>query len=94
MEVANTLAYYDTARITAVKSFIVQSPGCEIRLFFVGHVNCPYFPPVYSYNRNDGVNGIEQNFKDLQNEACISTMIKISKPSLSNGPLSFIFGLI
>jgi hypothetical protein len=24
MEVANTLAYYDTATITAVKSFIVQ----------------------------------------------------------------------
>jgi hypothetical protein len=27
MEVANTLAYYDTATITAVKSFIVQAPG-------------------------------------------------------------------
>jgi hypothetical protein len=26
MEVANTLAYYDTAKITAVKSFIVQAP--------------------------------------------------------------------
>ncbi len=26
MEVANTLAYYDTATITAVKSFIVQAP--------------------------------------------------------------------
>jgi hypothetical protein len=25
-EVANTLAYYDTATITAVKSFIVQAP--------------------------------------------------------------------
>ncbi len=24
---ANTLAYYDTATITAVKSFIVHSPG-------------------------------------------------------------------
>jgi hypothetical protein len=29
MEVANTLAYYDTATITAVKSFIVQAP--EVR---------------------------------------------------------------
>jgi hypothetical protein len=28
--VANTLAYYDTATITAVKSFIVQAPGLEI----------------------------------------------------------------
>jgi hypothetical protein len=27
MEVANTLAYYDTATITAVKCFIVQAPG-------------------------------------------------------------------
>jgi hypothetical protein len=29
MEVANTLAYYDTATITAVKSFIVQAPGWQ-----------------------------------------------------------------
>jgi hypothetical protein len=27
MEVANTLAYYDTATFTAVKSFIVQAPA-------------------------------------------------------------------
>jgi len=27
--VANTLAYYDTATITAVKSFIVQAPGVK-----------------------------------------------------------------
>ncbi len=27
MEVGNTLAYYDMATITAVKSFIVQGPG-------------------------------------------------------------------
>jgi hypothetical protein len=31
--VANTLAYYDTATITAVKSFIVQAPvACIIEL--------------------------------------------------------------
>jgi hypothetical protein len=38
MEVANTLAYYDTETITAVKSFIVQAPGVNvIKLFsFVG----------------------------------------------------------
>jgi hypothetical protein len=29
MQVANTLAYYDTAIITAVKSFIVQAPAGE-----------------------------------------------------------------
>jgi hypothetical protein len=27
MEVANTLAYYDTATITDMKRFIVQAPG-------------------------------------------------------------------
>jgi hypothetical protein len=27
MDVANTQAYYDTATITALKSFIVQDPG-------------------------------------------------------------------
>jgi hypothetical protein len=30
MEVANTLAYYDMATITAVKSFIVQAPSVSI----------------------------------------------------------------
>ncbi len=34
MQVANTLAYYDTAIFTAVKSFVVQAPGaCIINLF-------------------------------------------------------------
>jgi hypothetical protein len=28
--VANALAYYDTATITAVKSFIVQAPGVNL----------------------------------------------------------------
>jgi hypothetical protein len=43
MEVANTLAYYDMATITAVKSFIVQAPGVFVlgkpfqpSLMFVG----------------------------------------------------------
>ncbi len=30
MEVANTLAYYETATITAVKSFIVQDPDVHV----------------------------------------------------------------
>jgi len=35
MSMANTLAYYDTATITAVKSFIIQPPGVNvINLFF------------------------------------------------------------
>jgi hypothetical protein len=33
MAMANTLAYYDTAKITAVESFIVQPAGvCIIKL--------------------------------------------------------------
>jgi hypothetical protein len=32
--VANTLAYYDTATITAVKSFIVQVPGVNELAYF------------------------------------------------------------
>jgi hypothetical protein len=35
MEVANTLTYYDTATITAVKSFIVQAPGPNVTKPFV-----------------------------------------------------------
>jgi hypothetical protein len=36
MQVANTLAYYDTAIITAVKSFIVQAPdlSCQQALYY------------------------------------------------------------
>ncbi len=33
VQVANTLAYYDTAIITAIKSFIVQAPGLNYILF-------------------------------------------------------------
>ncbi len=35
MEVANTQAYYETATITAVKSFIVQDPGVHFGPKFV-----------------------------------------------------------
>ncbi len=35
LEVANALAYYDTATITAVKSFIVQVPGVNKKDFIV-----------------------------------------------------------
>ncbi len=38
MEVANTLAYYDTATITAVKSFIVQAPD----LIFASKATSPH----------------------------------------------------
>ncbi len=47
MEVANTLAFYDTATIAAVKSFIAQAPGANVikntavilTLLFLG-LNC------------------------------------------------------
>ena len=40
MAVANTLAYYDTATITTVKSFIVQAPGMSKfgKTFALGHM--------------------------------------------------------
>jgi hypothetical protein len=44
MEVANTLAYYNTATIIAVKSFIGQAPGhqviCLYILRFLGDFLC------------------------------------------------------
>ncbi len=39
MEVTNTLAYYDWAKITAVKSFIVQSPGVRTIQLFTALMN-------------------------------------------------------
>jgi hypothetical protein len=38
MQVANTLAYYDTAIITAVKSFIVRAPGANVTKHFVSNL--------------------------------------------------------
>jgi hypothetical protein len=42
MEVANTLAYYDTARIKVVKSYIVQYPEwllvTRVSCAFLGHL--------------------------------------------------------
>jgi hypothetical protein len=35
MEVANTLAYYDTATITAVRNFTVQAPGVNVIKLFI-----------------------------------------------------------
>jgi hypothetical protein len=41
MEVANNLAYYDTATITAVKSFIIQAPGPRLYNFYGRHLQMP-----------------------------------------------------
>ena len=38
MEVANTLAYYNTATINAIKSFIVQAPAYSKTLFLARDV--------------------------------------------------------
>jgi hypothetical protein len=35
---ANTLAYYDTATITAVKSFIVQAPASKLECLFLARI--------------------------------------------------------
>ncbi len=39
MEFTNTLADYDTATITAVKSFIVQSPGSKVIQLFMAVID-------------------------------------------------------
>jgi hypothetical protein len=41
MEVANTLAYYNTATIIAVKTFIVQAPGGRNLQLISPHRNNP-----------------------------------------------------
>ena len=41
---ANTLAYYNTATITAVKSFIVQAPGQKNAFFAVSKKKQVFFP--------------------------------------------------
>jgi hypothetical protein len=49
MEGANTLAYYNTATITAVKSFIVQTPGVH---FIISHlISCGLNHKTF-YSRN------------------------------------------
>ncbi len=35
---SNTLAYYDTATITALKSFIVQVPGSNAQKYYSGNL--------------------------------------------------------
>jgi hypothetical protein len=47
MAVANTLAYYDTATITAVKSFIAQASGKRLLEIDTGGLCCKTF-----YGRN------------------------------------------
>ncbi len=41
MEVANTLAYYKEATITAVKSFVVLAPGADLKKLI--EVNLHFF---------------------------------------------------
>jgi hypothetical protein len=58
MAVANTLAYYDTATITAVISFIIQAPAAcviklaNIRLFwkFKNKTRGLYYKTFYDHN--------------------------------------------
>jgi hypothetical protein len=40
MAVANAVAYYNTAKITAIKSFIVQAPGLEKKLWVESFALC------------------------------------------------------
>ncbi len=45
----NTLAYYDTAKITAVKSFIVQAPGINVKKIFTAVI---YITVILCYKSN------------------------------------------
>jgi hypothetical protein len=50
MQVANTLAYYDTAIITAVKSFIAQAPVLiPTRLVFVSQIQLKKIQQKFSW---------------------------------------------
>jgi len=53
MEVANTLAYYDTATMTAVKSFIVQAPKRTQSLHLVHMTNFGATPSTSNLFQND-----------------------------------------
>jgi hypothetical protein len=50
--VANTLAYYDTATITAVKSFIVQAPVVFFQLNIFSDMSCSYLRYLKKFNIN------------------------------------------
>ena len=62
---ANTLAYYDMATITAVKSFIVQAPGANVIklftafLFVLGNA----FKPSIMFASKAGANPSKEPFR-------------------------------
>ncbi len=47
MVLANTLAYYDAATITAVKSFIVESTGYSYNFIFLATVKWVYLDRIF-----------------------------------------------
>ena len=70
MEVANTLAYYDTATITAVKSFIVQAPGANVIKLFTMVIYChsmviPSFCVIKLYYLGN-YNGMAVNYHGIK----------------------------
>jgi hypothetical protein len=48
--VANTLAYYDTATITAIKKFIVQAPGSIYYKTFKAAIKARVFVAVSHFH--------------------------------------------
>jgi hypothetical protein len=56
---ANTLAYYDTATITAVKSFIVQAPGVSFAKILPNFSLCLFILQFYYLRTRVG--GIHKN---------------------------------
>jgi hypothetical protein len=84
LELANTLAYYDTATITAVKSFIVQAPG--------GQKSNPYLYVVYFFSTRvyyKSVAAKNSCFPELVSNMCSSIVNYVEKSfvKLDLGPL-------
>ncbi len=87
MEMTNTLAYYDTATITAVKCFIVQSPGIYlIKLFstkfthtfceldhLINLSNICYIAMQWSNLQKECVNLCQKGFKRSKPGVCGTT---------------------
>jgi hypothetical protein len=76
MEVANTLAYYNTVTITAAKSFIVQAP-----CFVVGESSSAEKAPILSFcwcPFNNGGKTRVSNIQKILNPRAWARIQKIS----------------
>jgi hypothetical protein len=76
MAVAKTPAYYDTATIMAVKSFVVQTPAANCKILFWHNLR-HYWHAALSFNSdytNRGVNYTKKSFMKLTPGANVSKL--------------------